>query len=512
MVDGPGVARTPTGISGFAEVSMGGLPTGRATLVTGTTGSGKTLFALEFLARGVQEFSESGVFVTFEESPEDLRRNAASFGFTIEQWEADGKWAFVDLSATMIEEAVIVGSYDFGALIARVEAAVRRVGATRVVIDSLGAVFLRFPEHAIVRQEVFRLVNDLERLQVTAVVTAERVAEYNGVSRYGVEEFAVDNVIVLRHTVQGERRRRTVEIVKIRGGTHRTGEWLFTVDPAEGMVVIPLSFLKPRDRAAEARVSTGNPGLDRMCGGGVYRDAAVLLSGPTGVGKTMTALRFAAAGAAGGERCLVYSFDETREQLLRDAATWGIDLAALEETGQVQVICEYPEVSSLEDHFLRLRRALEDFRPQRLVIDTLSALERTSAPRGPLDFVLAAVGLLRQREVTALFTAEPVGRTTPTTMPAIAAEIASLVDVSIVLRYVEMPGRIGRAIAVVQTRGSEHDPAVREVTIDADGLHIGEPMRGLTQVLSDYASGMTYGLTPGTGVQTGGESDVRSDG
>ena len=150
MVDGPGVARTPTGISGFAEVSLGGLPMGRATLVTGTTGTGKTLFALEFLARGVQEFDESGVFVTFEESPEDLRRNAASFGFAIEQWEADGKWAFVDLSATLIDEAVVVGSYDFGALIARVEHAVRHVGATRVAIDSLGAVFIRFPEHAIV--------------------------------------------------------------------------------------------------------------------------------------------------------------------------------------------------------------------------------------------------------------------------------------------------------------------------------------------------------------------------
>lgn len=512
MVDGPGVARTPTGINGFAEVSLGGLPTGRATLVTGTTGTGKTLFALEFLARGVQEFNEPGVFVTFEESPEDLRHNAASFGFAIEQWEADGKWAFVDLSTTMIDEAVIVGSYDFGALLARVGHAVRHIRATRVAIDSLGAVFIRFPEHAIVRQEVFRLVDALERLQVTAVVTAERLAEYDGVSRYGVEEFAVDNVIVLRHTLLGERRRRTVEIVKIRGAKHRTGEWLFTIDPAEGMVVIPLAFLKARDRAAEDRVSTGNPGLDRMCGGGVYRDAVVLLTGPTGAGKTMTALRFVAAGATGGERCLVYSFDETREQLLRNAATLGVDLTAMEETDLVRMICEYPEVSSLEDHFLRLRRALEDFRPQRLVIDTLSALERIVTPRGLLDFVLASVGLLRQREVTALFTAAPIGRTTPTITPAIAAEVASLVDVSIVLRYIETPGRISRAIAVIQTRGSAHDPAVREVTIDADGLHIGEPVRGLTQILADYTSGMAYGLAANTSMEPGGESNARVSG
>lgn len=213
------------------------------------------------------------------------------------------------------------------------------------------------------------------------MVTAERLAEYDGVSRYGVEEFAVDNVIVLRHTLQGEHRRRTIEIVKFRGAVHRTGEWLFTVDPAEGLVVIPLAFLKSRDRATEAKVSTGSPGLDRMCGGGVYRDAIVLLTGPTGAGKTLTALTFTAAGAAGGERCLI-------------------------------------------DHFLRLRRALVEFRPQRLVIDTLSALERIVTPRGLLDFVLAVVNPC-EVSPRSWPTTRPAGRTGSSPAPAWSSAAAS---------------------------------------------------------------------------------------
>lgn len=321
MTDEQAVPRTPTGISGFAQVSMGGLPGGRATLVTGTTGSGKTLFALEFLARGVLDFAEPGVFVTFEESAEDIRRNAASFGFDIAQWEAEGRWAFVDASDTMADDTLVIGSYDLGALISRIEHAVRQVGATRVSIDALGAVFTRFPEPAVVRQQVFRLVRSLDRLGMTAVITAERLTEYDGVSRHGVEEFAADNVIVLRNNLHNERRRRTIEVVKFRGAAHRTGEWLFTIDPAEGMVVIPLAFLTPRDRATEIKVSTGNPELDRMCGGGVYRDAVLLLTGPTGAGKTLSALRFIAEGAAQDERCLLYSFDSSAAMRRPGAST-----------------------------------------------------------------------------------------------------------------------------------------------------------------------------------------------
>ncbi|NIY67017.1 circadian clock protein KaiC [Streptomyces malaysiensis] len=480
VTDADTIERTPTGINGFDQVAIGGLPAGRPTLVTGTTGSGKTIFAGEFLTRGIKRNGQPGVFVTFEEPPEAIRRNFASLGFPIEQWEAEGKWAFVDAAERKDEEAAVIGSYDFGALTSRIEHAVRRIGASRVVLDSLGAVFARFTDTGIVRKETQRLASALNSLGVTSIITAERNSEYDGVSRYNVEEFVVDNVIVLRNVLVGERRRRTVEIVKFRGAPHRTGEWLFTIDPREGFVVIPLAFLgMPSAPASSTRVSSGNPGLDRMCGGGFYRDAVVLLSGPSGSGKTLTSLKFLDAGVAAGERCLGFTFDETREQMRRNTAGWGIDLEGMEEAGQLQVVCDYPEVASLEDYFIRIRRAVVDFEPQRLVIDTLSAMERIATPRALLDLVIALGAVVRERRITTLFTSAPTSRFTPMATPSIARELASLTDVTIALRYFQKAGMIKRTIAVVQNRGSAHDEFVRKVTIDSGGMHIGDPAVGL---------------------------------
>jgi circadian clock protein KaiC len=217
MTDVGQVERIPTGINGFDQVALGGLPKGRATLIAGTTGSGKTLFGVEFLARGIQCRGEPGVFVTFEEMPEDIRRNFTSLGFPIARWESDGKWAFVDASTDVDEEAPVIGAYGFGALNARISHAVSLIGATRISMDSLGAIFTRFGEAAIVRRVISRIASALNMTEATSIVTAERVAEYDGVSRYSVEEFVLDNVIILRNVLVGERRRRTVEIVKMRG-------------------------------------------------------------------------------------------------------------------------------------------------------------------------------------------------------------------------------------------------------------------------------------------------------
>lgn len=478
MPDRDGIDRVPTGINGFDQIALGGLPAGRSTLVTGTTGSGKTLFAVEFLARGILAFDEPGVFVTFEESAADVRRNAASLNFPIQRWEDEGRWVFVDGSADLAREAPIVGSYDFGGLVARVEHAIHGTGARRVSMDSLGAIFTRFAEQGTVRHELFRLVNILDATGgFTSVLTAERISEYDGVSRFGVEEFAVDNVIILRNALEQERRRRTVEIVKFRGAPHRTGEWLFTIDPQDGIVVIPLAFLLPREHASRVRVSSGNAELDQMCGGGFYRDAIVLFTAPSGAGKTLASLRFAGAAFAAGERCLFCTFDETREQLGRSAAGWGLDLDVMEASGLLRVVGDYPEVAPLEDHLLRLRRTIEEFQPHRLVVDTLSALERIASPRALLEIVIALGGIVRQHEITTLLTSVPIGRIRPPATPSIASEIASLTDVTITLRYIEDPGEIRRGIAVLQTRGSAHDPSIRQVTIDDAGMHIGEPVR-----------------------------------
>lgn len=487
------IERLATGISGFDQIALGGFPKGRPTLVAGTTGSGKTLFAAEFLARGITKFGEPGVFVTFEESPSDIRTNFASLGFPIAQWESEGKWAFVDAAVTTAEMPPVVGAYDFGALAARIRHAADRIGASRVAMDSLGAIFTRFANSAIVRQELARISDILREDGVTSVVTAERTHEHDGVSRYGVEEFVLDNVIILRNVLAGERRRRTIEIVKFRGAAHRTGEWLFTIDPGEGLIVIPLAFLgHPATPASQVRVSTGNPGLDEMCGGGIYKDAIILFTGPSGAGKTLASLKFVAAGVAVGERCLAFTFDETREQVVRTAAGWGLDVNAMEEAGLLQLDCDYPEVASLEDHFIRIRRAVADFAPQRLVLDTLSALERIVTPRALLDFVIALGAVAREREITTLFTSAPAGRFTPMLTPSIAGEIASLTDVSVALRFYEDAGEIRRAIAVLQARGSAHDFAVRTATIDADGMRIGEPITRPTRILSGASASPGY--------------------
>jgi circadian clock protein KaiC len=489
MTDSVALTRVPTGISGFDQVALGGLPAGRATLVSGTTGSGKTLFAIEFLARGIQDAGTAGVFVTFEETPEDIRRNATALGWPIEGWEAQGSWLFLDATVDIAEEAPTVGHYDLSGLLSRIEHAIRQISATRVSVDSLGAIFTRFPDVGLVRHELMRISSTLQQFGVTSVLTSERTGEYDGVSRFGVEEFVISNVIILRNVLHQERRRRTVEIVKFRGAPHRNGEWLFAIDPQEGIVVIPLALITPRKRASRERVSSGNAGLDAMCGGGFYRDAIVLMSGPTGSGKTLSSLFFADAAYRAGQRCLLYTFDETRDQLGRNASGWGLDLDAMEASGLLMVRAEYPETTSMEDHFIQLRRTVEDFQPHRLVIDTLSALERIVSPRGLLDFIIALDAVLRPKEVTALLTSAPSGRVTPAVTPAIAVEIASLADVTILLRDFESQGRIHRSIAVTQTRGSAHDPTIREVTVDSDGMHIGESVH-------TYAGILTRGAPP----------------
>ncbi|MEQ7005187.1 circadian clock protein KaiC [Actinopolymorpha sp. B17G11] len=493
------LARVPTGISGFDELALGGLPAGRSTLVTGTAGSGKTLFALEFLARGIQRFDEPGVFVTFEENPDDVRTNAASLGLDVETWEKEGKWAFVDASQDKTRRAAHLGPYDFGPLIARIEHAIRKTDAHRVALDSMAAILTRFTDVADVRDELFRVASALDDLGVVTVITAEKSEEYDTTSRHGVEEFVHSNVITMRNVLEHERRRRTIEILKFRGAPHRTGEWLFAIDPNEGILVLPLAFVPARHRASRVRISSGIRELDVMCGGGFFQDALVLLTGPTGAGKTLTCLQYASAAVEAGERCLFYTFDETREQLGRSAASWGMDLDAMERSGKLKVVAKYPEMSSLEDHFSQLRHAIADFDPARLVIDTLSALERVATPRTLLDFLTGLGSVLRQRDITTLLTALPPDRARLMTTGSAAIEVAGLTDVTIRLHYFEAAGENQRTVSVVQARGTAHDERIRRVTIDETGLHIGRPV--------SEESGWVD-ADSGRGVRTDGDEDA----
>jgi len=482
MSDSSAIDKLVTHIPGFDHVADGGLPLGRTTLVSGTAGSAKTALATQFLAAGICRAGHSGVFVTFEETAEDIRRNMRSFGWDITAWEREGRWAFVDASPEPAHEALVVGDYDLGALLARIEGAVARVGATRLSMDSVGAIFTQFADGATVRRELFRISVALKKLGVTSLLTAERTAEYGDIARYGVEEFVADNVIILRNLLEGEKRRRTLEILKFRGTSHRKGEYPFSIIPDQGVVVIPLSAIELRQRSSNVRITSGNADMDTMCGGGFFRDSVILVSGATGTGKTLMATEFMAGGVQLGERCLLFAFEESREQLFRNASGWGVDFQEMEGDGMLRVVCTYPETDGLEDHLIRMKRIIEEFAPNRVAIDSLSALERVATVKGFREFVIGLTSFIKHQEIAGLFTA-----TTPNLLGGSSvteAHISTITDSIILLRYVEMYGEMRRGLTVLKMRGSRHDKDIREFRIDGGGMHIGKPFRELTGILS----------------------------
>ncbi len=476
------IEKLNTGIEGFDLVANGGLPEGRTTLVAGTAGSGKTVLAAQFLAEGINQVNERGVFVTFEESAEDIRRNILSLGWDVPSWEKEGKWRFVDASPQVDKEAIVAGEYDLGALMARIEYAANEIGATRVAMDSLGAVFSRFENSNLIRSELLRIAAALKRMGVTALMTAERNRDYGDITRYGVEEFVADNVIVLRNVLEEGKRRRTMEILKFRGTNHNKGEYPFTITPSEGIVVIPLSSLQLKQHSSNVRITSGNESLDEMCGGGFFRDSIILVSGATGTGKTLMSTEFIAGGVNHGERCLLFAFEESREQLFRNATGWGRDFEQMEKEGKLKVVCEYPEVSGMEDHLLKMRAIIRAYKPNRVAVDSLSALERISTVKGFREFVIGLTSFIKHQEVAGLFTS-----TTPTLMGGTSVtetHISTITDSIILLRYVEMYGEMRRGVTVLKMRGSMHDKDIREFMIDDSGMHIGRPFRNITGILT----------------------------
>ncbi len=474
--------KMPTGIAGFDLITEGGLPVGRSTLVSGTAGSAKTVFACQFLASGILYHQHPGVFVTFEEQPNDIRRNMLSFGWEIESWEKEGLWAFVDGSPQAGEDMVEVGQYDLGGLLSRLEYAIRRLKAKRVAIDSLAGIFSQLSDARLVRQEVLRVTTMLKKLGVTSLVTSERSEEASSLSRFGVEEFVTDNVVVLRNVLEQEKRRRTVEVLKLRGTSHQKGEFPFTVTPDRALVVLPLSAMELKQRSSALRVTTGTPELDKMTGGGFFRDSIVLVSGPTGTGKTLITSHFINGGVTFGERCLLFAFEESRDQLIRNANGWGMDFEKMESEGLLKTICVYPESATLEDHLINIKNEVENYKPSRIAVDSLSALERVSTEKSYREFVIGLTGFVKEKEIAGLFTA-----TTSNLLgsPSVTdPHISTITDTIILLRYVEMFGEMRRGLTVLKMRGSMHDKDIRELTIDGQGMHIGKPFRNVVGILS----------------------------
>lgn len=478
------IQKNRTGIDGFDQISQGGLPMNRCTLVSGTSGSAKTIFALQFLAMGIIRYNEACVFVTFEERPEDIISNVISLGWDIEKWIKEGKWAFVDASPQPGESEIIVGDYDLGALLARIEYAVNKVQAKRISLDSLSAIFGRFENDGQVRNDLFLITSAIKQMKLTGVITAERTEEYGPIARFGIEEFVADNVIILRNVLESERRRRTMEILKFRGTSHKKGEIPFSVIDGTGIVTIPLSGIELKQKSSTVRICSGNEELDKMCGGGLFRDSIILVSGATGCGKTMLSTEFAAKGVQNGNKTLLFAFEESHEQLFRNASGWGIDLEEMEKEGSLKIICEYPETFGLEEHLINIQNAISEFKPNRVVVDSLSALEHVSTRKGFREFILALTSYIKNQEIAALFTTttgELVGGTSVT-----EAHISTITDTIILLRYIEMFGEMRRGITVLKMRGSMHEKSIREFNIDANGMHIGHAFKKVTGILSGY--------------------------
>ncbi|AFY59514.1 circadian clock protein KaiC [Synechococcus sp. PCC 6312] len=462
------VEKVRTMIEGFDDISRGGLPKGRTTLVSGTSGTGKTLLAMQFLYNGITIFDDPGIFVTFEESPNDIIKNALSFGWDLQTLIDQGKLFILDASPDP-EGQEVAGDFDLSALIERIQYAIRKYKANRVSIDSVTAVFQQYDAASVVRREIFRLAARLKQLGVTTIMTTERIDEYGPVARFGVEEFVSDNVVILRNVLEGERRRRTAEILKLRGTTHMKGEYPFTIT-SEGINIFPLGAMRLTQRSSNVRVSSGVTKLDEMCGGGFFKDSIILVTGATGTGKTLLVSKFLETGCKSGERALLFAYEESRAQLSRNASSWGIDFEDLEQQGLLRIICAYPESAGLEDHLQIIKSEIAEFKPSRIAIDSLSALARGVSNNAFRQFVIGVTGFAKQEELTGFFT-----NTTDQFMGSNSiteSHISTITDSIILLQYVEIRGEMSRALNVFKMRGSWHDKGIREYVITEHGADI----------------------------------------
>lgn len=480
MKSNPGIQKLRTMIDGLDDITHGGLPMGRSTLVSGTSGTGKTLLSLQFLYNGIVDCDDHGIFVTFEESPVDIIKNAHSFNWDLQSLIDQGRLFILDASPDP-DGHEIVGEFDLSALIERIQYAIIKYKAKRVSIDSITAIFQQYESVGLVRREIFRLVSRLKSLGVTTVMTTERVEEYGPVARFGVEEFVSDNVIILRNALEGERRHRTAEILKMRGTTHMKGEYPFTMS-VKGINIFPLGAMQLTQKSSNVRVSSGIETLDQMCGGGYFKDSIILITGATGSGKTLMVTKFLETGCQNGERALLFAYEESRNQLSRNAHSWGTDLEKLEEAGLLKIICVYPESAGLEDHLQIIKQEIDAFRPSRIAIDSLSALDRGVSNNSFRQFVIGLTGFVKQEEITGVFT-----NTTDQFMGSHSitqSHISTITDTIILLQYVEIRGEMSRAVNVFKMRGSRHDSKIREYRINNQGAEIKDSFQGFERILS----------------------------
>lgn len=472
MSGSKGISKSPTGIDGFDELTLGGLPTGRPSLICGSAGCGKTLFASTFLLNGAREFDEPGVFVTFEERPVDIVNNVASLGFEMDDLIEQGK-VVIEHVAIDSSELAEIGDYDLEALFLRLELAIDEVGAKRIVLDTIESLFSAFTNPAILRAEIRRLFDWLKDRGMTTVITAERGD--GSLTRQGLEEYVSDCVILLDHRVNNQISTRRLRIVKYRGTAHGTNEYPFLIDQ-DGFSVLPVSALGLSHKVFDERISSGVADLDAMLtGGGFHRGSSILVSGVAGSGKSSLAACFADAACAVGEKVVYFSFEESADQTVRNMRSIGLDLQQWIDRGLLKHIAARPTFYSLEMHLAVMLREVIRLKPSLVVLDPISAFIGSADQLEVQAMLLRMVDFLKSHGVTGVFTHLMHSQNGNTETDV---GLSSLMDAWILLLNRECSGEFNRELYLLKSRGMSHSNQVREFVMSSGGIRLLPPYLG----------------------------------
>ena len=473
--------KAPTGIQGFDEITDGGLPAGRPTLVCGGAGCGKTLFGMEFLVRGATQFNEPGVFMSFEETNEELIKNVSSLGFDLEDLSKNKKIVLehVHIERSEIEET---GEYDLEGLFIRLGYAIDTIGAKRVVLDTIESLFAGLPNQLILRAELRRLFRWLKEKGVTAIITGERGDET--LTRQGLEEYVSDCVIMLDHRVTEQNSTRRLRVVKYRGSIHGTNEYPFLINE-DGFSILPVTSLGLNHTVSNERISSGIPALDKMLEGkGFYRGSTVLISGTAGVGKTSIAAHFAQAACKRGERVLYFCFEESPNQLMRNMLSIGINLEQWVQKGLLQFQATRPTFYGLEMHLAVTHKAVNDFKPKVVILDPINTFVVGDKEIEVKTMLMRIVDFLKMNQITALFTSLTASGSP---LEHSDTSISSLIDTWLLLRDIELNGERNRGMYVLKSRGMANSNQIREFVLTNHGVELREVYLGTSGVLTGSA-------------------------
>jgi len=458
--------KTPTGITGLDEITYGGLPKSRPTLVCGSAGSGKTLLAMEFLIEGARKYGEPGVFMAFEETEEELVKNFASLGFDLDCLEAENKLVvdYVHIDKSEYEET---GEYDLEGLFIRLGLAIDSIGAKRVALDTLEVLFSGFQNEVILRSELRRLFSWLKDKGVTAIVTGERGE--SSLTKYGLEEYVADCVIQLDNKMNEQIATRYLRIIKYRGSKHGTNEYPFLIEE-DGISVMPITSLSLEHKTSVERLSTGIERLDMMFGGkGYYRGSSILISGTAGTGKTSFAAEFGRAACKRRERCIYFAFEESPDQIVRNMRSIGIELQPYIDAGLMQINASRPMAYGLEMHLIMMRRLIDKFEPSMVIIDPISNLTNVGTQIDVKFTLTKLIDYLKLKNITAVCTSLVEHDNIEGSN---AQGISSLIDTWINLRFFENSNERNRGISVIKSRGMAHSNQIREYLLTDHGVKI----------------------------------------